>query len=167
MPDLHLDESEIASLVAYLHAPPSAEAPGAGQCNVTHPNGRGTFLEDADSSAYGNPLISTALWRDGVVVFKPGGPGFVTKDGALAMKWGWRRATRGPLRIEGRRLDGAAPPLRAHIPSGYGDEGFQSTALIFPAPGCWEVTGRVGPASLTFVTRVQKIGEGPQGRSDL
>jgi hypothetical protein len=46
-----------------------------------------------------------------------------------------------------------------------GDIGFQATALIFPTPGCWEVTGHVGSTTLTFVTRVVKIGEGPAGRA--
>jgi hypothetical protein len=77
------------------------------------------------------------------------------------MKWPWWRLVRGPLAIEGRRLDGAAPPLRAHIPDGYHNAGFQSSALVFPTPGCWEVTGSIGEASLTFVTEVVKIGEGP------
>jgi len=88
----------------------------------------------------------------------------VTGDGKLGMKWGWRRGVRGQLRIEGRRLDESAPPLRADIPAGYGDFGFQASALIFPTPGCWEVTGRVGAASLTFVTLVQRIGEGASSR---
>jgi hypothetical protein len=94
-------------------------------------------------------------------VFKPGGSGFVTQDGSLGMKLGWRRGVRGHLTIEGRRLDGPALALRARIPDGYGDFGFQSTYVIFSTPGCWEVTGRVGDASLTFVTNVVKIGEGP------
>ena len=109
--------------------------------------------------------FSTGLWPDGTVVFRPGGPGFMATDGALGMKWGWHRAVRGQLRIEGRRLDGPAPPLRAEIPAGYGDFGFQSSALIFPTPGCWEVTGHVGTARLTFVTLVQRIGEGPSTRT--
>jgi len=66
---------------------------------------------------------------------------------------------------EGRRLDEPASPLRAEIPAGYGDFGFQSSALIFPTPGCWEVTGHVGTASLTFVTLVHRIGEGPSTRA--
>ena len=94
-------------------------------------------------------------------MFKPGGPGFVLDDGSLAMKFPWWRGVQGPLRIDGRRLDASAPPLRADIPSGYGERGFQATSLIFPVPGCWEVTGRVGNASLTFITRVVKIDEGP------
>jgi hypothetical protein len=78
------------------------------------------------------------------------------------MKWPWWRRLTGPLSIEGRRLDGTAPPLGAHIPSGYGPKGFQVSGLIFPTEGCWEVTGRVSDPTLTFVTAVEKIGEGPR-----
>jgi hypothetical protein len=164
MPDLGLTGDEIASLVAFINAARASDAAvvvDPPTCKVTRANGQGTFLEGMGAEFYGNTLLSTGLWADGTVVFKPGGPGFVLADGALSMKWGWRRAIRGQLRIEGRRLDDTAPPLRADIPSGYGDFGFQATALIFPTPGCWEVTGRVGTASLTFVTLVERIGEGP------
>jgi hypothetical protein len=74
------------------------------------------------------------------------------------MKFGWWRAVTGPLRITGRRLDGEAPPLRADIPSGYGDTGFQATGVIFPTEGCWQVTGTVAGSTLTFVTFVIKQG---------
>jgi len=104
----------------------------------------------------------TNLWPDGTVVFKPGGAGFVEEDGSLSMKFPWTRYVKGQLTIDGRRLDGPSPPLRAHIPSGYGDTGFQATGLTFPTPGCWEVTGHVGNGHLTFVTRVVKIGDGPK-----
>ncbi|OFW47464.1 MAG: hypothetical protein A3J29_17145 [Acidobacteria bacterium RIFCSPLOWO2_12_FULL_67_14b] len=33
--------------------------------------------------------------------------------------------------------------------------------MIFPTPGCWEVTGHAGEATLSFVVNVVKIGEGP------
>jgi len=39
--------------------------------------------------------------------------------------------------------------------------------LIFPTPGCWEVTAQIGDRAdsrITFVTRVEKIGDGPQWR---
>jgi hypothetical protein len=58
-------------------------------------------------------------------------------------------------------FDASAPPLRAEISEGDGDFGFQSSSLIFSTPGCWEVTGHVADVSLTFVTKVVKIGEGP------
>jgi hypothetical protein len=137
------------------------------KCAVSQPNGseragvvthHGSSDNHGDNSTsygnYGDGKLSTTLWLNGTVEFRPGGPGFVESDGARSMKWPWWRGTRGKLTIEGKRLDAPAPALRAHIPEGYGDVGFQSTALIFPTAGCWEVTGKVGDASLTFVTRV-------------
>lgn len=100
-------------------------------------------------------------WPNGEVIFRPGGSGFVTSDGALGMKYGWYRGVRGRLTIEGRRLDGDAAPLRSEVNNGYGESGFQASYVIFPTAGCWEVTGRVADASVTFITRVVKIGEGP------
>jgi hypothetical protein len=129
--------------------------PASFACPVSQPNGPGEH-------DYKNEYLSTMLWPDGTVVFKPGGPGSVEEDGSLAMKFAWTRYIKGQLTIDGHRLDGAAPPLRAHIPAGYGDTGFQASALIFPTPGCWEVTGHVGNGRLTFVTRVLKVGDGPK-----
>jgi hypothetical protein len=130
-------------------------------CGVTEPNASKAFGE-MPPGFYGSRELSVSLtWPAGTVVFKPGGPGTVLADGSLSMKFGWQRGVRGVLSIDGRRLDAAAPPLRARIPRAYGDIGFQATALIFPTPGCWEVTGHCGDASLTFVTRVVKIGNGP------
>jgi hypothetical protein len=100
-------------------------------------------------------------------VFKPGGAGFLTRDGSLGMKFGWRRGVSGQLKIEGHRLDAVAPPLRSEVPSGYGDRGFQATYVIFPTAGCWEVTGRVGNAHVTFITKVIKIADGPAWRRDV
>jgi hypothetical protein len=37
------------------------------------------------------------------------------------------------------------------VPDGYGDRGFHSSGVYFPTSGCWEVTGTVGSATLTFV----------------
>jgi hypothetical protein len=105
--------------------------------------------------------MATTLWSEGTVTFKPGGPG-CGQDEGLWMKWPWwqQGQRRQRLVIEGRRLDGAAKPLRSHVRGAYMG-GFQSSALIFPTPGCWEVTGRVGDQSLTFVTRVAQIADGP------
>lgn len=143
-------------------------------CAVTVPNGSEppgvlTHHESNDNSAknsnlYGNGKLWTTLWPNGTVEFRPGGPGFVESDGSRSMKFPWWRAVRGKLTITGRRLDASAPPLRAHIPEGYGDTAFQSTALIFPTEGCWKVTGRVGDVTLTFVTRVIIVGAGEKGQ---
>ncbi len=126
-------------------------------CPVTMPNGSTPPGEYPRRSHHGNGALWTALWPDGRVVFTPDGPGRVLPDGSLAMKWPWWRGVRGKLTIEGNRLDGSATRLRARIPGGYGDIGFQATELIFPTKGCWEVTGKVSETSLTFVTLVTGV----------
>ena len=139
-------------------------------CAVTSPNGVAAGEDELDPASYGNPRISVGpfgLWPEGMVIFRPGGAGFITRDGSLGMKFGWRRGVAGQLRIEGHRLDATASPLRAEVPNGYGDRGFQATYVIFPTIGCWEVTGRVGDASVTFVTRFVEIGNGPDWRRDV
>lgn len=136
-------------------APPLV-IPTDGPCAVTLPNGSGPPGETPDPRGYGNGVLWTWLWPDGTVVFSPGGPGQIHDDGALEMKFPWHRAGQGQLVIRGQRLDAPAPPLRANVPGGYGDTGFQASSLVFPAAGCWEVTGTVGSSSLTFVTRVVK-----------
>jgi len=146
-------------------SPTLARALATFECPVTLPNGVAAVEPSRDS--YGTPKLSTLLWPKGTVVFSPGGSGFRTPDEALGMKFPWWRGerVRGYLRIEGRRIDGDAPPLRSEF-TDYGDRGFQATYVIFPTPGCWEVTGRAGEASITFVTEVIKIGDGPAWRRD-
>lgn len=110
-----------------------------------------------EQSALGNGRLWVLLPTDGVVVFEPGSSGEINEDGSMATKFPWWRAVPGaPLVIEGHRLDGVAPPLRSHVPSGY-DWLFQATALIFPTEGCWEVTGAVAGAKLTFVVQVVRL----------
>ena len=140
------------------------------KCEVTKPNDVAAGEEKPARGSYGNREVSVGpfgLWPDGTIEFKPGGAGFVTKSGALGMKFGWMRGVSGELKITGRRLDAEAPPLRSQVPAGYGDRGFQATYLIFPTPGCWEVTGHVGDSSVTFVTKVVKIGDGPGWKLDI
>jgi hypothetical protein len=116
-----------------------------------------------DGGFYGNDFLQAGVPRDGKFVFEPGGPGFVDRDGALGIKFAWHRHVPGRLQVGGRRLDGEAPPARAYL-TDYGDEGFQPSYLIFPTPGCWEITGGVGEARLSFVVLVTKIGAGPDWR---
>jgi hypothetical protein len=103
--------------------------------------------------AYGNgSLWVGALWPHGVVIITPDD---VDPDGRLGMKFGWYRLTSGFLAITGRRLDASAPPASGAA-SGYGLTGFNASGVIFPTEGCWQVTGRVGRVTLTFVTFVIK-----------
>jgi hypothetical protein len=80
----------------------------------------------------------------------------VQSDGSIDWKFGWWRVTPGKLAITGRRLDAQAPPPRASVPDGYGDSGFQATGVLFPTEGCWEITGSLPNAKLTFVTLVRR-----------
>lgn len=159
----------LLGLLAFVATPSlagqvSALAPESNvECAVTTPNSVAAGEDNPDPASFGNAQVSVGplgVWPDGTVIFKPGGAGFITRDGSLGMKFGWRRGVSGQLRIEGHRIDAVAPPLRSEVPSGYGDRGFQATYVIFPTPGCWEVTGRVGDANVTFITKVVKIGDG-------
>lgn len=102
--------------------------------------------------------IFTTPWPNGEVVFEPEGPGTINPDGSMSMKWPWYRTVPGEIEIGGRRLDGSSPPMPSEIlhgpPDGYGETGFHPGILTFPTEGCWEVTARIGDATLTFVTRI-------------
>ncbi len=136
-------------------------------CPVTEPNGflppPGEHVFGRGPGGHGSQALWTNLWTWGerkVVV----PPSHVNPDGSLGgMKWPWWRGVHGELEIEGRRLDDAAPPLHADIPTGYGERGFQVSGLIFPTAGCWEVTGRVGAARLSFVVLVVREDEATPG----
>jgi len=120
-------------------------------CPVTEPNGSTPPFEQPSKYFLGNGELWTALWPDGKIYMLPTDK---MSDGSFSMKWGFWRGVNGALTVEGHRLDADAEPLRADIPDGYGDTGFQVLGLIFPTTGCWEVTGRVGESSLTIVTEV-------------
>jgi hypothetical protein len=124
-----------------------------------------TVVNGGKGGIYANDSLAVVLWDKKGFVFAPGGPGFIDRDGALGMKVGWELRKRGTLFVTGRRLDGQAPPARAYISDSYDDYiGGMSLYLVFPRPGCWEITGRVADGSLTFVTLVEKIGDGPSWR---
>jgi hypothetical protein len=134
--------------------------PSPSSCPVTTPNGSTPPLELPSPFHHGNGHLWTVLYPQGRVVVSPEQ---VWRDGSIAVKWPWWRAERGQeLTIEGRRLDAPAPPLGVEIPVQYDQFYFQATGLIFPTPGCWEVTGRAGEASLTFVVLVQVAAAKPE-----
>ena len=122
-------------------------------CPVTVPNGSTPPLEVEDRFHHGNGELWTDLpWPEGTIVVSPD---HIGHDGWFWMKKGWWRAERGgKLTIEGRRLDAPALPLAAEIAAGYDHSHFQATGVGFPTEGCWEITGRVGEASLTVVVLV-------------
>ena len=146
-------------------APPAKTAPpgpvtmaGARHCPVTigHPVPSSEPWREqlfGWGSARGSGSLGVGgLWPHGVVIITPDD---VEPDGRLGMKFGWYRLTSGFLTITGRRLDAPAPPASG-LTSGYGLTGFNASGVNFPTEGCWQVTGRVGRVTLTFVTFVIK-----------
>jgi hypothetical protein len=124
-------------------------------CAVTIPNGNGPPGEASSPNYHGTGALWTALPPDGI---DKGGE--VEPDGSISQKYPWWTVgTTGQLIIKGRRLDTPAPPLRAQTNSGTPESGFNEVAdgrfwassINFPTEGCWQVTGTVGRASLTFV----------------
>ena len=120
-------------------------------CPVTLPNGHNPPGQ-ASRLSHGNGRLWVELYPRGVI--RPAYYGRARPNGAIAVKFPWTRGVPGHVKITGRRSDADAPSLRSSVPDGYGRTGLQSTAVIFPTTGRWEVTGRVGSASLTFVTKV-------------
>lgn len=127
-------------------------------CPVTRPNGvHPPGMRPDDPGNYGNDALWTNLtmWSEEPGIVRVPDDAHIGPDGsARELKWAWYRFAPGTLTIAGRRLDGPAGPLEAWVPEGYGSIGFQVSGLTFPAAGCWEVTGRVGDAELTFVVLV-------------
>jgi hypothetical protein len=122
-------------------------------CPVTRPNGAPPPEGEAPDGNYlGNGRLWTVLWRKGMVVVPPDG---VEPDGGLGMKFPWWRApnVQGVLHITGHELT-LGVPVRADVPDGYGDTGFQASGIVFPVEGCYQVTGEADGAQLTFVTTV-------------
>ncbi|MGA9190685.1 MAG: hypothetical protein WBZ24_03050 [Anaerolineales bacterium] len=125
-------------------------------CPVTEPNGAAPAGESVSPLYLTQDGLTTVLWPDGRIPFDSEGPGEIRDDGSLAVKFPFWRADgiRGQLMISGRRLDDDSPPAFGEIPEGYGDTGFQASAIVFPTPGCWEVTARAGAAQMRFVQKV-------------
>jgi hypothetical protein len=121
-------------------------------CPVTKPNGKAPPGEPASPRHHGSGRLWTILYYPTLVVTERN----VRADGSLAEKFPWWRGVQGSLTIRGERIDASGPAVRAEIPPGYGDVGFQATTIIFASEGCWRVTGTVADESLTFVTRVER-----------
>jgi hypothetical protein len=99
---------------------------------------------------YGNDAIWVGLPPTGVL------PAEAQPQG-LSTKFPWFRALPGRLTVEAQRLDGPTGAFSADVSDGYGDLGFQATALNWSSGGCWRVTGRVHDRSLTFTVWVQRF----------
>lgn len=107
---------------------------------------------------YGN----TALWI-GVPIHGvlPAGRPFGTRWAASAWgtKFPWWPVIPGKLAVTARRLDGPSAGFHSQVaePGSIGQARFIPSGLLWPAPGCWRVTGTISGHSLTFVAWVRTV----------
>ena len=80
--------------------------------------------------------------------------GDVRDDGSIGVKIPWWLGADATdrLRIKGRQIPSSPDRVQAEISKSPSD--FQPTRVVFPRSGCYSVSGRAGPAELTFVVYV-------------
>jgi hypothetical protein len=151
---LRLASATIIVVAAAVLAAASAGTVSAA-CRTTRANDH--VPAGASSSLFGNGLLATAAYG---VIYATSRT--LNRDGTISEKFPWFAASGlvGDLRITGKRLDRAAPPLRARINPGSvesaPDVRFWASGITFPTVGCWRVTGRVGDVRLSLVVLVRR-----------
>ena len=101
---------------------------------------------------YGNSNLAVGVPPDGILKSRD-------PDGKLFDKMVWVGTTfRGTLRVAYRRLEVTAPAIRAVTVAGTlgGYNGPSWASRMYFDRGCWEVTGRIGDATLSFVVAVAR-----------
>jgi hypothetical protein len=125
-----------ALVLMALSAPTATQA-----CQVTRPA--------TQSGRYGTQRLWTFLPRDGVLRLRR------EANGTLSDKLAWiPDRDRGlDLAVSGRRLDRPGRLRVLGVNWGYSSTGKGSwaSAVVFPAPGCWRITGRAGLPTLSYV----------------
>lgn len=107
---------------------------------------------------YGNTALWVGVPIQGVL---PAGHPYGTPQ--AANRWGtkfpWWPVLPGRLTIIAHRLDGPSAGFRSQVTglSSIGKAHFIPSSLLWPAPGCWQVTGTVSGHSLTFVAWVRTV----------
>jgi hypothetical protein len=121
-------------------------------CPVTVPTGFTPPGLPRYPTYFGNRGLWTTLFANGLVIVPKDD---ITPDGTLGMKFPWWRGPgiRGLLHISGKELT-TGSLVTAHT-AGYGLQGFNASMILFPTTGCYRVTGKAGPARLSFVTLVR------------
>lgn len=118
-------------------------------CNPTH-TVKEVPLEDPSADPFGE------------------GPWYVNDDRSIWAGWQpmvpgdsgnrimWIKPTALELKITGHRLDGEAAPFKVLRNDSYLGNGFEPNRLIFPEPGCWEVTATAGVRNWSSASRAHR-----------
>lgn len=106
------------------------------------------------SRRYGSRRLWVTLPAAGVLHVDRNHP----DDGTFGTKLGWipDRDRNLRLTVSGKRLDGPGRMIVRGVFWGYSSTGKGSwaSAVAFPKPGCWQITGRAGPTILSYVVEV-------------
>ena len=108
------------------------------------------------SHRYGTRLLWTTLPTGGVLRVQR------NTDGSIGTKLFWMpdRDRSLQLVVHGRRLDAPGRMRVLAVSWGYSytasgkGRGSWASAVAFPKAGCWRITGRAGPTTLSYVVKV-------------
>ncbi|HWL32036.1 MAG TPA: hypothetical protein VNP89_00405 [Gaiellaceae bacterium] len=119
-------------------------------CPVTRPNGSRPQGQLPSPNWHGNGLLWTSLSAEGFYAVPRER---VEADGSIFNKLPWETVSlRDEPTVSGVRLDATAPPLK--VLGLNGSSPSYRSPVLFPTPGCWRVTARIGDVSLTYVVSV-------------
>lgn len=107
---------------------------------------------------YGNSALWVGVPLYGVLpAGRPDGTAWAASE--WGTKFPWWPVIPGKLTITARRLDGPSTGFHSQIaaPGSIGKARFIPSGLLWPASGCWQVTGTVSGHSLTFVAWVRTV----------
>jgi hypothetical protein len=122
-------------------------APVAEGCPTTKPNGHrplGALPAWSRWNYHGNGKPFALLRSDGTVVSDP--------LGGYKMRWAANQGVSGPFTVRYWMLDPPSAPLAARTGTLSGSDSTMSQMRF--EPGCWEIIGRLGDVSLSFVAQV-------------
>ena len=121
-------------------------APAQSACSVTRPA--------LPSGRYGSSRLWVTLPSAGILRVQRNQP----DDGMFGTKLGWipDRDRNLTLTVSGQRLDAPGRMVVRGVFWGHSSTGRGSwaSAVAFPGSGCWRITGRAGPTTLSYLVRV-------------
>jgi hypothetical protein len=121
-------------------------APAQSNCSVTR--------SALPSRRYGSSRLWVMLPSAGILRVQRNQP----DDGMFGTKLGWipDRDRNLTLTVSGQRLDAPGRMVVRGVFWGHSSTGKGSwaSAVAFPRTGCWRITGRAGPTTLSYVVRV-------------
>ena len=153
--------SQQARTATTNHVPNSCPVTKPYQTSLFVPPSPYTSNAGAGSFWFGTDRLWTVLPADGTWKglghYTPSDPTFRQKLFWWRQGYDWRTEPQPKLTVTGRRLDAQAAPLMSERANNVTSEpAAMVVGINFPTLGCWEITGRYGDDTLTFVVWLAK-----------